>query len=145
MKVLFASDHAGADLKSALMSFVEGLGHDVEDVDRKAHTPTDDYPDFILPLAKRVATSAGRAAGIAVGWSGQGEAMAANRVKGVRTAVYYGGVLEVVRLTRDHNDANILALGAHFLTEHEAKRAVALWLETPFSGDKRHVRRLAKF
>lgn len=145
MKVLFASDHAGADLKSVLMSFVEGLGHEAEDLDRKAHTPTDDYPDFILPLAKRVAASGGREVGIALGWSGQGEAMAANRVKGVRAAVYYGGVLEMVRLTRDHNDANILALGAHFLTEHEAERAVSLWLETPFSGDERHVRRHKKF
>lgn len=127
------------------MSFVEGIGHDVEDMDRKAHTPSDDYPDFIMPLAKRIAASGGREVGIAVGHSGQGEAMAANRVRGVRAAVYYGGVLEIVRLTRDHNDANILSLGAHFLTDHEATRAVSLWLETPFSGDPRHVRRLRKF
>ncbi len=145
MRVLFASDHAGENLKASLMSFVEGLGHDVDDVDMRSHTPDDDYPDFIGPLAKKVLSMGGRAVGIAVGGSGQGEAMVANRAKGIRAAVYYGGILEIIRLSRDHNDANVLCLGARFLTEHEAKRAVSVWLETPFSGDARHVRRHKKF
>lgn len=145
MKVFFACDHAGEDLKLLLMSFVEGLGHEVEDVDAAPHTLTDDYPDFTIPLARRVVDAGKEAVGIIVGGSGQGEAMAANRIKGVRAAVYYGGTLESITLTRDHNDSNVLSLGARLVSEHEAKRAVALWLETPFSGAERHVRRLAKF
>lgn len=142
-KVYLASDHAGFELKEKLLAFVRGLGHEAEDLGPHSFSPTDDYPDFIIPLAKRVARERG-SFGVALGGSGQGEAMAANRTKGARAALYAGGDRELVRLARAHNDANILSLGARFLTEGEAKEAVRQFLETSFSGEERHARRIAK-
>jgi ribose 5-phosphate isomerase B len=144
MKIYLASDHAGFEYKEALMPFLRERGYDVEDVGPVTYTPQDDYPDFIMPLAVRVAAEKGTF-GIVIGWSGQGEAMSANRIKGARAAVYYGKNEEIIKLSRAHNDANILSLGAGFIPLEQAKVAVATWLETPFSGEDRHVRRLAKF
>lgn len=159
-KVYFASDHAGFALKQALIEHVRTLGYEIEDIGAYALDPEDDYPDFMTPLAKRVADEVG-ARGIIVGGSGQGEAMCANRVSGVRAAVFYGpqrvtAALEIegghsedgfdaVRLPRKHNDANVLSIGARFVSGDEADEAVRIFLETPFSGSPRHVRRLAKF
>ena len=109
----------------------------------KTFDPADDYPDFCIQLAQKVAQDKG-SFGIVVGLSGQGEAMAANRVRGARAAVYYGGDEEILKLSREHNDANILSLGAKFVTPEAAQAAVTLWLATPFSGDERHLRRIAK-
>lgn len=142
-KLFLASDHAGFELKNALAAFLREQGHEVEDLGPHALDPGDDYPDFIKPLAERVAGTPG-AMGVALGGSGEGEAMAADRVPGARAAVYYGGDLNIIRLSREHNDANILSLGARFLTPEQAKEAVALWLATPFSGEERHVRRIEK-
>ena len=144
MKVFIASDHAGFALKNALLEHVRTLGYEVEDMGAFKQEPDDDYPDFVIPLAKRVADETG-ARGIIIGWSGQGEAMCANRVKGVRAAVYYGGPPEVVSLSREHNNSNILSLGARLVSEENAKMAVRIFLETPFSDSPRHARRLAKF
>lgn len=144
MKVFIASDHAGFALKNALLEHVRTLGYEVEDMGAFKQEPDDDYPDFVIPLAKRVADETG-ARGIIIGWSGQGEAMCANRVKGVRAAVYYGGPPEVVSLSREHNNSNILSLGARLVSEEDAKIAVRIFLETPFSDSPRHARRLAKF
>ena len=143
-KVYFATDHAGFPLKQELVSFVTMLGYEVEDLGAHTLDPLDDYPDLIAPAAARVAEDEGSLA-IILGGSGQGEAMVANRVVGARAAVYYGGSLELVRLAREHNNANLLSLGARFLDLETAKQAVALFLETPFSGEERHVRRIAKF
>jgi ribose 5-phosphate isomerase B len=142
MKILFASDHAGFELKSVLVAQVLALGHDVEDLGPFSVNPDDDYPDFIFPLAQRVAGET--SVGVVVGGSGQGEAMAANRTVGVRAAVYYGGSLDIVKLAREHNDANILSLGARFMETDVAKEALRVFLNTPFSDDTRHVRRIAK-
>ena len=154
-KVYFASDHAGFDLKNALVEHVRALGRDVEDMGALVLNTEDDYPDFITPCAKKVAAEQG-SLGIIIGGSGQGEAMAANRIAGVRAAVFYGepphpqtdaagAVLDMGTSIRAHNDANILSLGARFLSEADAKAVVDRFLTTPFSGGERHRRRLAKF
>ena len=154
MKVFFASDHAGFGLKQSLIPFVRDLGFEVEDCGPSSLSDGDDFPDYVLPAARKVAGEK-ESFGIVVGASGQGEAMAANRVKGVRAAVYYGeafgsqadangNILNLVQSVRAHNDANVLALGARFVTDAAAKSAVKMFLETPFSGDERHSRRIAK-
>jgi ribose 5-phosphate isomerase B len=144
MKVYVASDHAGFDLKSVLIQHITELGHEIEDTGTLMPDPEDDYPDFIIPCAKKVASEDG-SCGIILGGSGQGEAMAANRQKGIRAAEFYGGDMDIVRLAREHNNANILSLGARFVSEIEAKKAVEILLKTAFSEAPRHARRLAKF
>lgn len=143
MKVFIASDHAGFELKEALSIFLRERGVEVEDIGPFALDPKDDYPDYILPMAAKVAQNKGTF-GIGIGASGQGEAMVANRVKGARAAVYYGYLDEILKLSREHNDANILSIGARFVKPEQAKAAVALWLGTNFSGEERHVRRISK-
>lgn len=152
-KVYLASDHAGFELKGLLAHFLLDQGYEVEDLGPHTLDPQDDYPDFIKPLAKRVAASPG-SFGIVIGGSGEGEAMAANRVAGARAAEFYGpssaeatggqGRFDIVKLAREHNNANILSLGARFLSPEEARRAVLTFLTTPFSGEERHVRRIEK-
>ncbi|OGG67730.1 ribose-5-phosphate isomerase [Candidatus Kaiserbacteria bacterium RIFCSPLOWO2_02_FULL_56_11] len=144
MKVYVAADHAGFALKQKLVASVRELGFEVQDMGPATLNPDDDYPDFIIPVAQAVVADT-TAFGIVLGKSGQGEAMAANRVVGARAAVYYGGPLEFVALSRKHNNANMLSLGADFVTEDEAKAATRVFLTTAFSGDERHRRRLAKF
>ncbi len=144
MNIVFATDHAGFDLKNILVAYVrDELGYAVEDLGAMVLDPEDDYTDYIPRAAQRVAADPLNTRAIILGGSGQGEAIAANRMSGVRTIVYYGGPLEIVRLSRQHNDANVLSLGARFVDTAEAKEAVKLWLETPFSEDARHVRRIA--
>jgi len=143
-KIYIASDHAGYSLKLGLIPHLNSLAHEVVDVGPHNLDPNDDYPDFIIPCAEKVAGDPG-SFGIIIGKSGQGEAMAANRIHGVRAALFYGGNQETIRLTREHNDANIISLGAGFITETEAKAAVRLFLETPFSNEPRHKRRLSEF
>ena len=145
MKIFLATDHAGFEMKEALAAFVKkDLGHEVVDLGAHTFDPLDDYPDFIALAAGEVSRDPKGAFGIVLGGSGEGEAMVANRFKNVRCTVYYGGSLDIIRLSREHNDANILALGARLLSIDEAKSAVKLWLETKFSGDERHVRRIKK-
>lgn len=161
MKLFFASDHAGFALKQALVAYAESRGYTVDDLGAHSFDETDDYPDVVTPCARKVAEenahgSATHVFGVIVGASGQGEAMCANRVKGARAAVFYGeprrrqidtaGVsLDIVTSIRAHNDANILSIGARFVSEEEAIAALQAFLEVPFSGDARHARRLAKF
>ncbi len=144
MKIYLASDHAGFELKEALKKYLTELGYGGEDKGAYSLNSEDDYPDFIRPVVEAVAADPEHVRGIVLGGSGQGEAMIANRYKGVRAAVYYGGQLEIVKLSREHNNANILSLGARFISEYEAKEAVKLWLETPFLGEVRHMRRIEK-
>ena len=143
MKIYIGSDHAGFELKNKIIAFVRGFGHDVIDEGAFALDATDDYPDFIALVAEEVSKNKD-ARGIVIGGSGQGEAIVANRFRNVRAVVYYGGTLDIVKLSREHNDANILSLGARFLNDNEATTAVKLWLETPFSGEERHIRRIKK-
>ncbi|PIQ35850.1 MAG: ribose-5-phosphate isomerase [Candidatus Yonathbacteria bacterium CG17_big_fil_post_rev_8_21_14_2_50_43_9] len=143
MRIYIGTDHAGFELKEKLVVFLRELGHDVEDMGAHSFEALDDYPDFIRPVAEAVAHDP-QSRGIILGGSGQGEAMCANRVKGARAAVYYGGAVDIVVLSREHNDANILSLGARFVETEEAKEVVRVWLETPFSGAEKHARRIAK-
>ncbi len=159
-KVYFAADHAGFALKNALVEHVRTLGYEVEDLGAHSLDREDDYPDFMTPLAERVAAEEG-SCGVLIGGSGQGEAMCANRIKGIRAAVFYGPMrvtaaldieggrsedgYDAVRLPRRHNNANILSIGARFISGDEADHAVRIFLETPFSDSPRHMRRLAKF
>ena len=143
--IILAADHAGFELKEKIKAYLTGLGYGCKDVGAAKIDPTDDYPDFIIPAAKQVAENPEENKGIIFGGSGQGEAMAANRIKGVRAAVYYGGAEEIVRLSREHNNANMLSIGVRFVTLTQAKKVVKMWLETPFSEDKRHIRRISKF
>lgn len=142
-QLFLASDHAGFALKEKLKSHLVKKHILHEDLGPYAVVKGDDYPDFIIPLAETVARTKG-SKGIVFGGSGQGEAIAANKVKGIRAALYYGGDTKIVSLSREHNDANILSLGARFLKEREALKAVELWLSTDFSRDMRHERRITK-
>ncbi len=144
MKIYFGTDHAGFELKNLLLAFVrDELGYEVVDCGAYEYNGEDDYPEFIRNAALKVAhdTSGGR--GIVLGGSGNGEVMVANKVSGVRAAHYHGGNLDIVRLAREHNDANILSLGGRFMEEEEAKEAVRIFLTTEFSNDERHVRRIS--
>ncbi|MEK7163292.1 MAG: RpiB/LacA/LacB family sugar-phosphate isomerase [Patescibacteria group bacterium] len=144
MKIFIASDHAGFELKKFLAERLFLAGHDVRDLGPKEFNPDDDYPDFVSLVAEEISREPSSVKGIVIGASGQGEAMCANKFYGVRAAVYYGGNQDIIKLSREHNDANILSLGATFLSPAETMIAVTLWLATPFSGDERHRRRLQK-
>jgi ribose 5-phosphate isomerase B len=145
MKIYIATDHAGYEMKEAIASYVEkDLGYTVADMGAHQNDPNDDYPDFIQLVAQEVSHDPSSSRGIAIGGSGEGEAIVANRFPNVWCSVYYGGPLDIVKLSREHNNANMLSLGARFMTIDEAKAAVKLWLETSFSEEERHVRRLKK-
>ena len=148
MKIYFASDHAGFEMKKILVEYVRSLGHDTEDLGAFTHDDSDDYPDMIAPLATQISQmtknieSADRAIGIILGGSGQGEAIVANRFAGVRAGVINNENIELVKLLREHNDANVLSLGARFISPEFAMLAVKTFIDTEFSHDPRHERRI---
>ena len=142
MKIHLATDHAGLQLKNAIKDYLIEKGHEVTDHGAHEYDAQDDYPDFIFPCARAVAANPENR-GIILGGSGQGEAMAANRIKGVRAAVYYGEEREIARLSREHNNANVLSLGARFISEQEIYDIIETWLDEPFEG-RRHQRRIDK-
>lgn len=144
MKIYLGSDHRGFRLKEKLKKWLQSQGYEVFDKGAFRYDKDDDYPDFIIPVAKSVANDSPNSRGIIMGASGQGEAMAANRFKNVRASIYYGGPSRIIRLSREHNNADILSLGAAFLNFDSAKKAIDLWLKTPFSAAQRHIRRLKK-
>ena len=142
MKIFLAADHAGFELKEFLSNHLIQLGYNVEDCGAYEMDSTDDYPDFVIPAARKVASDPD-SRGIIMGGSGQGEAIAANRVKGVRAIVYYDGPIDIVKLSRSHNNANILSLGARFISNEKAVEVVKMWLNEPFEGG-RHQKRIDK-
>ena len=142
MKIHLATDHAGLELKNKIKQHLNESGHDVIDHGAYEYDALDDYPDFIFPCAKAVAED-NRSRGIILGGSGQGEAMAANRIKGVRAAVFYNGPKEIIELSRQHNNANILSLGARFMSEEEIYRIIEIWFDTDFE-EGRHQSRIDK-
>ncbi len=142
--IYIAADHAGFELKTALTPWLQSEGYNVLDVGAVHYDGEDDYPDFIVPAALAVARGGVRTAGVILGGSGQGEALAANRIPGVRAVVYYGSNEDIVPLSREHNDANVLSLGARFMTVDEAKTALLVWLTTPALSDEKYGRRNRK-
>jgi ribose 5-phosphate isomerase B len=143
MRIAIAADHAGYELKEAIETRLRELGHEVADCGAPAFEPGDDYVGYCADAARRVSRGdADRA--IVIGGSGQGEAIVANRFRGVRCALWYGGDSALVRLSREHNDANALSLGARFVSAVEAIPVVEMWLAVPFSNEPRHARRLGR-
>jgi len=159
MKIAITTDHSGFETLQQLAAYLNELGHDCINFGPTTFDADDDYPDFMFPAAYAVANGDCDVA-IIMGGSGQGEAMAANRVKGVRCAVFYGlataktainaeGLMsddpyEIIKLSRQHNNANVLSLSARFLSMDEMKQASKLWLETPVTDVERHLRRIDK-
>jgi ribose 5-phosphate isomerase B len=139
MRIAIASDHAGYSHKSAIIDYLSKLNYDVVDFGTHSEKPVD-YPDFVHPAAEAVARGECQR-GIVLGGSGNGEAIAANRHKGIRCAVCWN--IEAARLARAHNDANMIALGQRLVTEETALSIVRTWLETEFEGG-RHIRRIEK-
>ena len=137
MKIAIGSDHAGFRYKEKIRQYLGELGHEVTDFGTDSEAPVD-YPLFIRPVALAVAGGEVER-GVVLGGSGNGEAMAANRVKGVRCALCWN--TETARLARQHNDANMISLGQRLLTEETALELVRVWLDTPFEGG-RHGRRI---
>ncbi len=161
MKIYIGSDHVGFEFKEELKKYLSDLdlGYEIEDKGAIELNEDDDYPDFIKPVAEAVAGNA-LSKGIIIGGSGQGEAIVANKIKGVRAVVFYGpkeavttvdakgrestDPFEIIKLAREHNNANILSLGLRFMSIDEAKFAVELFLSTKFPGEERHIRRINK-
>jgi len=159
MKIAVTTDHAGFEALGELKAYLQSLGHEYVDYGPKSLDTNDDYPDFMFPAAKAVANGECEV-GVILGGSGQGEAMAANRVKGVRCALFYGPVVakvaidaegnlsndpyEILKLSRKHNHANVLSLSSRFLGLDEMKKAIETWLATPYDGAERHDRRVRK-
>lgn len=159
MTIALASDHTGLEQLKELQDYLEDLGYDCQNFGPPALKPDDDYTDYIFPAAKAVANGSCEWA-VIIGGSGQGEAMAANRIKGVRCAVFYGPAVprkvvdvggrvshdpyEIVRLSRLHNNANALSLAARFVSLQDMKHVVKMWLETEFKDEPRHKRRIEK-
>ncbi len=139
MRVHLASDHAGFELKAHLAQWLTARGDDVVDHGATCYDPDDDYPQFCLAAGEQVVADEG-SLGIVLGGSGNGEQIAANKVTGVRAALAWDE--DTARLSREHNDANVMSLGARMLSPEQAQRLAEVFVTTPFSGDQRHVRRI---
>jgi len=140
MRVHIGSDHAGFELKNYLITALTEDGHELVDHGPETYDAEDDYPVYCIPAAEAAAADP-ESLGIVVGGSGNGEQIAANKVVGTRAVLAYN--LETARLGRQHNDANVISIGARMHTEEDALEMVRLFLATPFSGDPRHARRIA--
>jgi ribose 5-phosphate isomerase B len=140
MRVFLGSDHAGFELKARLLKRLAELGHDPVDCGALTYDPEDDYPQPCIDAATRTVAEPG-SLGVVIGGSGNGEQIAANKVKGVRAALAWND--ETARLAREHNNANIVSIGARNHPTEEAMRLVEVFLSTPFSEDPRHKRRIA--
>lgn len=141
MRIYLGTDHAGFKLKEHIKSFLQKEGYEVVDEGALTFDKTDDYPDFIAKAARSVVKDKG-SFGIVFGKSGAGEAIVANKIKGIRAVLCFQP--ENAKLAREHNDANILSLGGGFVTPQEAEEITKAFLETPFSNEERHKRRIEK-
>ncbi|MGC5628769.1 ribose-5-phosphate isomerase [Georgenia sp. Z1344] len=139
MRVHIAADHAGFELKSALSAHLASAGHEVVDHGAETYDAEDDYPGFCFQAGEAVVADPG-SLGVVIGGSGNGEQIAANKVRGVRAGLAWS--VETARLTRAHNDANVVGVGARMHTQEEAFEIVDAFLAEPFSGEARHQRRI---
>ncbi|MEA1929343.1 MAG: RpiB/LacA/LacB family sugar-phosphate isomerase [Patescibacteria group bacterium] len=144
MKIYLAADHAGFELKEGVKKWFKELGYQVYDEGAFEYDEQDDYPDFIKIVGKQVSSAPDDSKAIIFGGSGQGEAIVANRFSGVRAIVYAGGDRQPLVLSRTHNNANVLSIGAHFVDLAEALEVIQTWLAVDFPGEERHLRRIEK-
>jgi ribose 5-phosphate isomerase B len=158
-KIYLATDHAGLEVKNKVIEYLKSLGYETEDCGPFEFDKNDDYPDLISKAAKKVSENP-EEFGIVFGGSGQGEAMVSNKFKNVRCALFYSLAIpaqaidisgnkstdpyEMLKLTREHNNSNMLSIGTRFLTEEQIITAIKIFLESPFPGDERHARRIEK-
>lgn len=143
-KIHLASDHAGFEYKEIVLEWLLDLGYVVVDHGAKIYEALDDFPDYISLAAAAVSVSPDESRGIIFGGSGQGEAMLANRYPNVRATVFYGGDREIVRLSREHNDANMLSIGARFVSISDLKSTIEIWLTTSVLSEEKYSRRNKK-
>lgn len=143
-KIHLATDHAGFVLKEEVKKWLQEKGVAVVDHGASSVNELDDFPDFIAKAAKAVSLQSANEVAIIFGGSGQGEAMVANRFRNVRATVYYGGDSKIVTLSREHNDANVLSIGARFVDVELTKKIITAWLQTSFDGSEKRVRRNRK-
>ena len=141
MRVYLGSDHAGFELKEALVASLREAGHEPVDCGPASYVPDDDYPVYVMRAAQGVAGEPG-SLGIVIGGSGNGEQMAANKIAGIRAALAW--TRETARLARQHNDANVLSLGAREYSTEDAVGFAKVFVDTPFSEEPRHARRIAE-
>ena len=141
MRIHIGSDHAGLELKAALVEYLESKGHNVTDYGPYEFNAVDDYPDFCIPAAIATVADPG-SLGIVLGGSGNGEQIAANKVKGVRAALAWS--IETAQLAKEHNNANVVGIGGRMHSIDECKRIIDAFIETPFTNDERHIRRINK-
>ena len=139
--IYISGDHAGFKLKTKLKPWLEKKGFEIKDFGPLKYNKEDDYPDFVIPMARVVVKNKVR--GLIVAGSGQGENIAVNKIKGIKCALYHGGSAKIVKTSRSHDDANVLSFGSRFVSESEAKKAISLFLNTSFEGG-RHNRRVGK-
>ena len=141
MKIYLATDHAGLEFKNKIKNLVEGLGHEAIDCGAFELDPQDDYPDFIKVAARNVSEDKS-SRGIVLGRSGAGECIVANKIKGVRAFLAVNE--HNVQLAREHNDANVMSIGSELVDENNLETLIKLFIETPFTNEERHVRRIDK-
>lgn len=139
--VYLGADHGGYQLKEEIKKYLKEGGVQFEDMGASSLNPGDDYTDFIIPVAKKVASTPD-SLGIIIGRSGNGEVIAANKINGIRAALCLNETM--AQKAKDHNNANILSLGADYISLEDAKKIVQAFLDTPFSNEERHIRRLKK-
>ncbi len=143
-KIHLGTDHAGFELKESVKSWLTAEGYSVIDHGATKLDPLDDFSDFVTLAVKALAKQSNKDKAIIFGGSGQGEAMMANRFKKIRAVVYYGGNEEIITLSRQHNDANVLSIGARFVNTDLAKKVIWDWLHTEPLADKKYSRRNKK-
>jgi ribose 5-phosphate isomerase B len=139
MRIYLGSDHAGYDLKNHLVSWLTAAGHEAVDCGPHTFDAQDDYPPYVMLAASKTAADPD-SLGVVIGGSGNGEAIAANKVDGIRAALAWSE--ETARLGREHNNANVISVGARMHTEEDATHFVEVFIATPFSNEERHIRRI---